>query len=90
LKSLKSKPLFTTNAQPAKGAVKRGMVVYQHSFEVEFEGDYLSTLSYLEALRELPWRFFWSRIDYKVNAYPVAGVKLRLYTLSLSKEWIGV
>ena len=91
LRSLESEPLFNNKPQQLKKVIPSpGMVVYKHSFEIEFEGDYFSTLKYLKELRKLPWRFFWKRLDYKVSQYPYAAVKLRLYTLSLSKEWLGV
>lgn len=90
LHSIGSDPLSESMVQQVKTMTNTGMIVYKHSFEIEFEGDYFSTLQYLKALRKLPWRFFWSRFDYSVKEYPHAVVKLRLYTLSLSKEWIGV
>jgi len=64
--------------------------VYRHEFQIEFEGDYLSTLRYLEALENLPWHFFWDTVDYKVDQYPQSSITLKLYTLSLSKGFVGV
>jgi MSHA biogenesis protein MshJ len=65
-------------------------VAHRHIFEVEFDGDYLTTLRYLEALERLPWRFTWESIDFEVVDYPHSQVRLRLHTLSLSEDWIGV
>ena len=64
--------------------------VYEHGFVVEFEGDYRSTVRYLHALEELPWRFFWDGVEFHVNDYPLATVRLHMHTLSLSEAWIGV
>lgn len=64
--------------------------VYEHGFVVEFEGDYRSTVRYLHALEELPWRFFWDGVELHVNDYPLATVRLHMHTLSLSEAWIGV
>lgn len=64
--------------------------IYRHGFTIEFAGNYMATLRYLQALENLPWRFFWDGVDYEVNEYPGSVVRLRLYTLSLSEGWIGV
>ncbi len=64
--------------------------VYRHVFEVEFDGDYLATLRYLEALEQLPWNFFWDEVSYEVTEYPQSRIVLRLYTLSLSAGFVGV
>ena len=50
----------------------------------------MATLRYLQALEALPWRFFWDSVDYQVIAYPQSTVRLKLHTLSLSEDWIGV
>lgn len=64
--------------------------IFRHGFVVEFEGDYLSVLRYLQALEALPWQFFWDGIALSVTEYPVTRVKLQLHTLSLSEGWLGV
>ena len=70
------------------GKVQAGL--HRHGFSLEFSGGYLATLDYLEALERLPWRFFWDSVDYEVVEYPQSIVRLKLYTLSLSEDWIGV
>jgi MSHA biogenesis protein MshJ len=58
---------------------------------VEAEGeDYLSTLRYLEAVEQLPWRLFWEGLEYEVLEYPEARIVLTVRTLSLREGWIGV
>jgi MSHA biogenesis protein MshJ len=64
--------------------------VFRHDFAIEFSGGYLATLRYLEALDQLPWRFYWDGIRYQVEEHPRGRVRLQLYTLSLSEGWIGV
>ncbi len=64
--------------------------LYRHGFQIEFEGDYFSTLNYLKALEGLPWRFFWDSVELESLDYPVTRVRLELHTLSLSEGWIGV
>ena len=70
------------------GKVQAGL--HRHGFSLEFSGGYLATLDYLETLERLPWRFFWDSVDYEVVEYPQSIVRLKLYTLSLSEDWIGV
>ncbi|HKK01023.1 MAG TPA: type II secretion system protein GspM [Desulfuromonadales bacterium] len=64
--------------------------LYRHTLQIEFEGDYMSTLRYLQAIEHLPRRLFWLGIEYKVEHYPKARVVLTVETLSLRKGWIGV
>ena len=64
--------------------------VFRHDFAIEFDGAYLATLRYLEALDRLPWRFYWDGIRYTVDEHPRGRVRLELHTLSLSEGWIGV
>ncbi len=64
--------------------------VFRHDFAIEFQGAYLATLKYLEALDQLPWRFYWDGIRYTVEQHPLGRVRLELHTLSFSEGWIGV
>jgi MSHA biogenesis protein MshJ len=54
------------------------------------QGDYFSTLNYLKALENLPWRIHWDSIDYNVKAYPQAETRIQVYTLSFEQDWLGV
>ncbi|RUO37608.1 hypothetical protein CWE13_06545 [Aliidiomarina shirensis] len=56
--------------------------VYQHNVELVLEGSYFSIRDYLQRLQDLPFGFYWQELDYQVDAYPTAFVRLRLYTLS--------
>lgn len=87
LKTLGSTPLIGAEEEKQ---VQASYQIFRHEFEVVFEGGYLATLRYLEALEELPWKFFWDGVVYSVKDYPDSEVRLRLYTLSLSEGWIGV
>lgn len=64
--------------------------LYRHGIEVVFEGEYLATMRFLETLEELRWRLFWDRLDYEVQEYPKARVRLRIHTLSTEEGWLGV
>jgi len=65
-------------------------VLYQHAFIIELRGDYASLRNYLTELSALPWRFYWDELDYQVDAYPQATIKIKVHTVSLAEEWIRV
>ena len=64
--------------------------IYRHGLEIEFVGDFSGTVGYLRAIEALPWRLYWDSVSYTVQEHPRALVKIKLYTLSLDKGWIGV
>jgi MSHA biogenesis protein MshJ len=64
--------------------------VYKHGLVLELQGDYLATLEYLESLEALPWNLLWDSLEYRVDEYPYARVKLVVYSLSTQEGWIGV
>lgn len=88
--------LHTLEAEPLLDAEQTGALpqaavgLHRHAFELEFSGAYLPTLRYLQALEALPWRFFWDSVSFDVVDYPNSVVRVRLHTLSLSEDWIGV
>lgn len=64
--------------------------VYRHTLALTLQGDFFSTLNYLQALEALPWRVHWDSIDYQVLQYPDAETRIQVYTLSFEKDWLGV
>lgn len=64
--------------------------VYRHSMNLTLQGDYFSTLNYLKALENLPWRIHWDSIDYTVKNYPQAETRIQVYTLSFEQDWLDV
>jgi len=89
LQTLDVKPLLAGSAD-TKSSLPQQAVLHRHGFAIEFSGSYLATLNYLEALESLPWWFFWDSVSYEVLDYPKSIVRLKLHTLSLSEDWIGV
>ena len=67
-----------------------GPVLYRHSVELVFTGDYLATIDYLKQVEGLDWKLSWSYMDLSAGEYPVIEVRLRVSTLSLGEGWIGV
>ncbi len=64
-------------------------VLYRHRLNLEFSGDYLTLLKYLQQLEKLPRSLVWEEVDVENDNYPRAKVRLQVYTLSLTEGWIG-
>lgn len=62
---------------------------YKHGLRIEFNGDYLTTLSYLKQLEELEW-VFWDSFELNVDEYPDSNASIEIFTISLNENWIGV
>lgn len=75
------------DGQPADE--KMASSLYRHRLRLEFVGDYLATLAYLNKLENLPRQLVWEELEIETQEYPQAKVRLQVYTLSLSKGWIG-
>ncbi len=56
--------------------------IYRHAVEISIRGNYLALLPYLEKLQKYPGRLYWTDASLDVKSYPVAVVKLTVYTLS--------
>jgi MSHA biogenesis protein MshJ len=63
---------------------------YVHPVELVLEGSYLDILSYLHALENMPWRFYWRGLDLQAAKYPVNRIRVELGTVSMAREWIGL
>ncbi|MCK5639509.1 MAG: hypothetical protein KAJ19_01885 [Gammaproteobacteria bacterium] len=88
IKSLGSKSLLDIGDEGDTADAIAG--IYRHGMRLEFRGKYLSTLSYLRALQELPWAFYWDDVEITMEKYPEAHVIIDVHTLSLSEGWVGV
>lgn len=92
LQSLRTLPpesvIAPASAQASPGAP--AAQIYKHGVELELGGTYLETLSFLQAVETLPWRFFWDRIEFTIESHPQGRMKLTLYTIGLQEGWIGV
>ena len=64
--------------------------MFKHTIELHIKGSYFQVHQLLQAIEQSPWRFYWSRMDYQVISYPNAEIKLELYTLSTSEDYIRV
>ena len=96
--SLGAMPLIGTresgNSSPGNngdtGAATAVESAFKHGLQIEFDGNFYSTLDYMRNLENLEWKFFWDKIEFQVTDYPDAVGVLSLYTISLNKNWIGI
>jgi MSHA biogenesis protein MshJ len=77
-------------ASPALPGEGPGVTLYRHALQIEIDGRYGEMVSYLERLEASGWRLMWQSLDIETLDYPLARMRLTVYTLSLQKEWLGV
>lgn len=90
--AFQSKPAAAAPAKPApaaKDAAPKPEIVarpprsiYRHGIEISIKGNYLALLPYLQKLQNYPGRLNWGDVSLDVQSYPVAVLKLTVYTLS--------
>lgn len=68
------------------GAENNG--IFKQVITLQFQGDYFSTLQFIERIESLPWILVHDRIVYKVINYPEANVTMQLTLLSLAQGLI--
>ena len=98
LESVPASPLLapekergSESASEAKVDLGSGPVrLFRHGLVLEMSGDYLSVLRYIQAVEQLPWKFFWESMSYQVQQWPVGRITLKLLSLSSEEGWIGV
>ncbi len=92
LRSLPAQPVLErpaaadTEAAPADA----GPGIWRRGVELDLRGEYAALLAYLGAIEVLPWTLGWELLSIAGDADGQARFTLRLYTLSLDEEWIGV
>ncbi|MFC0445920.1 hypothetical protein ACFOD1_01580 [Pseudidiomarina halophila] len=63
--------------------------IYKHRLQLVFSGNYNEIYNYFQRLEQLPWSFYWQRMDYEVREHPTADVLLEIYTLSLERDYVA-
>jgi MSHA biogenesis protein MshJ len=67
-----------------------GRRVFRHGVELTLAGSYLDLHAYLKALEGISTQLYWGRAEMSVSGYPVATLKLTVYTLSFDQAWLVV
>lgn len=64
--------------------------IYQHGIELRLAGSYNDLLNYLAELERMPQRVMWNSVSLTVEKHPRNIMVLRVYTLSLDRNWLIV
>jgi len=89
MEALRAEPMISPGETDSESDLS-DVEIYRHGLIMELEGDYLSTLRYLEAIEALSWNFFWESLLYEVKEYPVGRIRLKVFSLGTKEGWIGV
>lgn len=88
LRLIDLKTLPVTDLAATQGPA--GRRVFRHGVELTLAGSYLDLYAYLSTLEGLPAQLYWGRVELSVAEYPVATLKITVYTLSLDQAWLVV
>ena len=83
IESLPSEQLKLTSVNDSGETEESG--VMKHVVVLRLEGTYFELLQYLQGLEQLPWRFFWDSLNYRVSGYPVSDIEIRVSTLTMKE-----
>ena len=83
IESLPSEQLKLTSVNDSGETEESG--VMNHVVVLRLEGTYFELLQYLQGLEQLPWRFFWDSLNYRVSGYPVGDIELIVSTLTMEE-----
>ncbi len=78
--------LISSGKEPSD---QQSLRLYRHPVQMELRGDYLGLLTYLRKLDQLPRLLVWEEVAAATQEYPATTIRLRVYTLGLSEEWLG-
>lgn len=82
------KTLPVTDLAASQGPAARR--VFRHGVELTLAGSYLDLHAYLATLEGLSTQLYWGRAEMSVTGYPVATLKLTVYTISFDQAWLVV
>lgn len=66
------------------------IAVYTHGVELVVQGSYPAIFDYVKQLESMPWQLLWNEAKLEVREYPIATLKLTVYSLSLDKKWLNL
>lgn len=78
------------DAAPVGAEGDGGEGIYQHGMEIRLAGSYNDLLGYLAEIERMPQQLMWNSVRFSVEKYPRNVMVLRVYTLSLDRNWLVV
>lgn len=82
----------TAGPKPVPGAAETAKAegIYQHGIEIRLAGNYNDLLTYLAEVERMPQRLMWNSLSFTVEKYPRNIMVVRVFTLSLNRNWLTV
>lgn len=89
VENTKATPIFGLDDD--KKVIKDAKIfqVYKHGIELTVSGTFFQLRDFLEEAEKLPWKMLWEELEYTVNKYPVATIKIVIKTLSLDPNLVS-
>lgn len=63
--------------------------VYKHGIEIVFTGTFFQVRDFLADAENLPWKVLWEELEFSVDKYPTAKVRIVIKTLSINANLLG-
>ncbi len=63
--------------------------VYKHGIEIIFTGTFFQIRDFLADAEKLPWKVLWEELEFTVDKYPMAKVRVVIKTLSINANLLG-
>ncbi|OIN14008.1 type 4a pilus biogenesis protein PilO [Oceanisphaera psychrotolerans] len=60
--------------------------LYRHDLSLHLSGSYMALLDYVQRLEQLSGRIFWRGLQFELEQYPEAIIRLDFFTISQHKE----
>lgn len=79
--------LALSNEEPTRlNSEEEPQALYRHNLSLVLSGSYLSLLDYVQHLEQLSGRIFWRGLEFELDEYPTATIRLDFFTISQHKE----
>ncbi|GHA12141.1 MSHA biogenesis protein MshJ [Oceanisphaera arctica] len=73
--------------RPAQAiATPTGTTLYRHGISLQLQGSYTQLLGYVRRLESLQGQLYWKGLEFELEQYPDARIRLDFFTLSDHKE----
>ncbi|MBM7454767.1 MSHA biogenesis protein MshJ [Oceanisphaera litoralis] len=63
-----------------------GESLYRHDLSLHLTGSYMALLDYVQRLEQLSGRIFWRGLEFELEHYPEASIRLDFFTISQDRE----
>jgi MSHA biogenesis protein MshJ len=81
IESLSDLPAFTEKSE---------FSFYKKGIQLEFESDFIDTVTFLKKLENNKVKILWDSLTYEVIRYPIAKITLVAHTLGTTEGWLHV